>query len=78
MIHNYHYDKDLLFNLETDPYEEHDLLAQMPDLAASMKFRLIESLHAVSAKMPIKNPSKDLTEEIGHKNGINVKRPQLF
>lgn len=76
LIHNYHYDKDLLFNLETDPYEEHNLLSQQPDLAAAMKFRLLESLHAVSAKMPIRNPSKDLTEEIGHKNGINVKRPK--
>lgn len=76
LIHNYHYDHDLLFNLETDPYEAHDLLDQKPDLAAAMRIRLIESLHAVSAKMPIKNPSKDLTEEIGHKNGINVKRPK--
>jgi len=75
LIHNYHYEDDLLFNLEIDPYEEHNLFDQKPDLAAAMKFRLTESLHSVSAKMPIKNPSKDLTEEIGHKNGINVKRP---
>ena len=78
LIHNYHYDNDLLFNLETDPYEKHDLLEQKPDLAAAMKFRLLQSLHAVSAKMPIKNPSKDLTEDIGHNNGINVKRPEPF
>ncbi len=46
LTYNYHY--------------ENDLLNQKPDLAASMKFRLIDSLHSVSAKMPIKTPSKIL------------------
>ena len=55
LIHNYHYENDLLYDLKTDPYEAHDLLNQKPDLAASMKFRLIDSLPSVSAKMPLKN-----------------------
>jgi len=57
LIHYYETDKDELFNLRTDLGEQHDVLAQNPELASKLHQKLFDYLNSVGARFPGRDPN---------------------
>lgn len=49
----------LLYNLARDPFEQHDLSAEMPVKVKALDKRLTQLLAGMHAQMPVKNPAFD-------------------
>jgi arylsulfatase A-like enzyme len=52
LIHNYHQGDLLLFNLATDPYEQHNLATRSPERVAALDRELMTYLKDVGAYLP--------------------------
>lgn len=52
LIHNYHHDNILLYNIANDPGETEDLARRMPERAKAMDRKLISYLKATGAHIP--------------------------
>lgn len=52
LIHNYHHDNVLLFDLATDPYETNDLASSLPQKAEELDQELMGYLERVGAHVP--------------------------
>lgn len=53
LIHDYHHDDGILFDLEADPEEQRDLSAARPELAAELKRELLGRLEETGAYIPM-------------------------
>lgn len=63
LIHYYEDDRDELYNLESDPGEQHDVIADNKAEADTLRCRLGRWLHEVDAKLPIPDPQYDSEKE---------------
>ena len=57
LLHFYEDDRDELYNLTTDPSEQHDLSAAEPSRRKAMRTMLDEYLRQVDARLPETNPA---------------------
>ena len=76
LIRHFHFERDQLFNLARDPYEKNDLATKEPKRAAAMGARLEAWFEEVGAKIPVKNQSQDIIEDIDEKHRDRIRLPR--
>ena len=63
LIHYYEDDRDELYNLNSDPGEQHDVIADNKVAADPLRCRLGRWLNEVDARLPIPDPEYDAEKE---------------
>ncbi len=63
LIHYFEDDRDELYDLETDPGEQNDILSEQAGVATAMRDRLDSWLVETDAKLPTPDPEYDSAKE---------------
>jgi len=78
LIHYYEDGHDELYNLDSDPGEQNDRMADNPEKATELRSRLDGWLTEVDARLPVPDPEYDEEKERAYLHNIeNVLMPEL-
>lgn len=70
LIHYYEDNRNELYNLKTDPYEQHDLAESNPKITSNLFNDLMEWLQSVGAKFPDRDTEFDASKRANYEKQI--------